>query len=62
MRNPMLMGIPRYDAEPVTPLVSPEEWTAARGNWLRDRFTGRVATVRSSCSAACWCAAAAAAG
>ena len=26
MRNPMLMGIPRYDSEPVEPLVSPDEW------------------------------------
>ena len=26
MRNPMLMGIPRYDSEPVEPLVSPGEW------------------------------------
>ena len=38
LRNPMLMGLPRYACDPVEPLVSPEAW--ARAQRLLDMRAG----------------------
>ena len=47
IRNPMLMGLPRYDCDPVEPLVDRDSWAAAQRLIDARTFTGARAPRRT---------------